>query len=273
MIEENWKEKLLEIKELNIKGTPLKEAIKIHNWTLNKYRSLHSKLSLPRVKGRLYKTNLDYFKNIDTERKAYFLGFIYADGCIHSPKSNRSSKVFGIKLQQQDSYILEELAKDISPNRKPILKSELCSFNNKISNMVYYRVNSDEIYNDLYKHGIRERKSKGNLVWPILNQDLYRHFIRGFLDGDGWISLRLERNTACVGFCSTDNSFLLKIASLFNFKWCNCIKSNRGNNSLIVYNLSTESRKNVLFLKDYLYKDSSIYLIRKFNKFNMLTAS
>lgn len=273
MLEENWKEKLLEIKELNIKGTPLIDAIKLHDWTIHKYRNLHRKLNLPRVKGRLYKTNLDYFKNIDTERKAYFLGFIYADGCIYSPKSNKSSKVFSIKLQQQDSYILEELAKDISPDRKPISHKEICSFNNKISHMTMYRVNSDEIYNDLYNLGIRERKSKANLIWPTLNQDLYRHFVRGFLDGDGWISLRLDRNTACVGFCSTDNSFLIKISELFDFKWCNCLKNKSIGNYLPCYNLSTENRKNVLFLKDYLYKDSSIYLIRKFNKFNMLTAS
>lgn len=272
MIEENWKEKLLEIKELNIKGTPLKDAIKLHDWTINKYRTLHSKLKLPRAKGRLYKTNLDYFNVIDTERKAYFLGFIYADGCITSPKSGRSSKVFSIKLQKQDSYILQELANDISPERSPIERKELCSFTKKESDMVFYRVNSDEIYNALFKIGVRERKSKGNLIWPSLPLDLYRHFIRGFLDGDGWISLRLERNTACVGFCSTDNSFLLKIAGLFDFKWCNCVK-NKNKKFLPCYSLSTESRKNVLFLKDYLYKDSSIYLIRKFNKFNMLTAS
>jgi hypothetical protein len=33
--------------------------------------------------------NIDYFEIIDTEDKAYWLGFIYADGCITKNKYNR----------------------------------------------------------------------------------------------------------------------------------------------------------------------------------------
>ena len=40
---------------------------------------------------RLYQLNEDYFEIIDTERKAYFLGFLMADGFI-----DKNQKMFGI---------------------------------------------------------------------------------------------------------------------------------------------------------------------------------
>ena len=39
--------------------------------------------------GYKYKVNHNYFNLIDTEYKAYILGFIYADGCISQPSGNR----------------------------------------------------------------------------------------------------------------------------------------------------------------------------------------
>ena len=36
--------------------------------------------------GRKYNCNYDYFKEIDTEDKSYWLGFLYADGSIHKTK-------------------------------------------------------------------------------------------------------------------------------------------------------------------------------------------
>ena len=32
--------------------------------------------------GRRYNCNYDYFKEIDTEDKSYWLGFLYADGSV-----------------------------------------------------------------------------------------------------------------------------------------------------------------------------------------------
>jgi len=266
----NWEQKTLDIKSLNTNGTPLKEAVKLYDWTIPMYRNYHKELNLPRTIGRRYKTNIHYFENIDNEYKAYFLGLIYADGCIYSPNSGKSSKVLSIKLQEQDGYILYKLAELISPERKPRIITEYNQFTEENVNRVMYSINSSKMYNDLYKLGIRERKSNSNLLFPNLDKDLYRHFVRGFLDGDGYISYRKGRNTACVGFVSTDNNFLLDIAALFAFKFCNGIKNNR---KLPVYYLTTESRKNVLYLKDYLYKDSNIFLSRKFEKINMVTAS
>lgn len=274
--QDNWEQKVLEIKTLNVNGMPLKNAIQIHNWSIAMYRNYHRRLNLPRSKPRIYNTNINYFKDIQTEDQAYFLGFIYADGCIHIPKSGRSSKVLAIKIHEKDGYILDILSNLITPQKN---KRHICELGptNKLSNMVVYAVNSDEIYNDLYNLGVRPRKSlEGGMIFPVLNNDLYPHFIRGFLDGDGWISFRKDRNTCNVGFCSTCKDFLLEIQNLFNFKFTFSLKNNKDTSilgNLPVYNLSTESRKNVLYLKEYLYKNATIFLKRKFENINKVIAS
>ena len=60
--------------------------------------------------------NHEYFNEINTERKAYFLGLLIADGNISENKGNRQ-KTLAISLQESDSYILKELCKDITPTK------------------------------------------------------------------------------------------------------------------------------------------------------------
>lgn len=68
-----------------------------------------------------YKT--DYFNVIDTEKKAYFLGFIYADGCIYKRQKGNSLEIsLNISIQSKDKEILEELEKELNiyPSRLKI---------------------------------------------------------------------------------------------------------------------------------------------------------
>ena len=51
-----------------------------------------------------YKYDINYFEVIDTEEKAYWLGFIYADGCI----SNDNKQQLIIELCKQDKIVLEK---------------------------------------------------------------------------------------------------------------------------------------------------------------------
>ena len=50
------------------------------------------------------KYNENYFENIDTEDKAYFLGFICSDGCIENNKKTYRYQVT-LKLHNKDKYI------------------------------------------------------------------------------------------------------------------------------------------------------------------------
>ena len=66
---------------------------------------------------RLYTLNENFFETIDTEDKAYWLGFIYADGYITKSKTGQHN--LGIKLSIKDLAHLQKFALDIKTN-KPI---------------------------------------------------------------------------------------------------------------------------------------------------------
>ena len=56
--------------------------------------------------------NYSYFKNIDTEYKAYILGFIFADGSILTNIAGNRENTITVSIQKEDSYILTKLLKD-----------------------------------------------------------------------------------------------------------------------------------------------------------------
>lgn len=57
---------------------------------------------------RKYVLNENYFEKIDTQNKAYFLGFIYADGCVNEIKHTLT-----ITLKKEDEYILQDFLKEL----------------------------------------------------------------------------------------------------------------------------------------------------------------
>ena len=68
---------------------------------------------------KIYTINEDYFDIIDTEEKAYLLGFLYADG-NHFTKKNRIT----IGLQEKDKHILEKFNELIGSNRPLFLRKK-----------------------------------------------------------------------------------------------------------------------------------------------------
>ncbi len=53
----------------------------------------------------MYDLNENYFENIDTEQKAYFLGFIFADGNIQLRQGNTNKYRLRIGLRNKYSEI------------------------------------------------------------------------------------------------------------------------------------------------------------------------
>jgi hypothetical protein len=139
------------------------------------------------------KFNSDYFREIDTPTKAYWLGFIYADGYIVINGTNHSpSYEFGMELQEQDSYMIHALNETLGgvhlvQNRH---RTQLIP-GNKHPSEVYttlIRVFSKAIVDDLHAHGIDFRKTYSN-TFPIVDDDLFMDFLRGYIDGDGCVHI------------------------------------------------------------------------------------
>ena len=143
-----------------------------------------------------YNFNKDYFQKIDTEDKAYFLGFIVADGCI-SEKSN------SVQIIQKETYILEEFKKYIEFNG-PVYKDEYRGIS-------CITVNSSKTKKDLENLGITPNKTM-IVKYPNISEHLQNHFIRGVFDGDGCISLRTDKRDNSqrdqVNICSGSYDFI-----------------------------------------------------------------
>lgn len=238
----------------------------------NKYKLCHSTFSKymkeylnspirARVKSKFNDT---YFDCIDTETKAYLLGFMYADGYISSTPidDTKEKNVYTIELtiQSQDVEILELMKKEFKTPR-PILK---CKGNHN-NERVRLIVNSMHMWNILNNYGCTPRKSLTE-KFPdesiFENKSLIRHFIRGYFDGDGCIT---NNNKYVVFHMMGTYDFLSKVQDYFPEKNMT-IFHNHNNESEEIRFIKCSGEKAIKILK-YLYNDSTIYLSRKYKQF------
>ena len=130
---------------------------------------------------RRYAVNEDFFNVIDTEEKAYWLGFIMADGGIAD-----KCRVLKLNLAIKDKSHLEKLKAAID-SQHPIYEFSL--YNKKwkqTSHMARINIGSKKLCLGLTKNGCGPQKST-RLKMPVLDTKIVHHFIRGYFDGDGCI--------------------------------------------------------------------------------------
>lgn len=133
--------------------------------------------------SRRFFADFNYFERIDTAEKAYWLGFIYADGYVSSANGKR----FGMSLSTKDIDHLEKLNRCLK-STYPI-NTYTVNHGYKIGSE-YCRliISSDKLYDDLVNQGVYEHKT--NIIQkPNIERQFYAPFILGLFDGDGSIFL------------------------------------------------------------------------------------
>jgi hypothetical protein len=125
----------------------------------------------------------NFFEVIDTEDKAYFLGFIYADGCLIN-NDKKSIYEITIKINNKDDHILIKLIKKIN--------GEMKLWYNKKREMCEIRLNGKKIVSDLENKGVHPNKTF-TIKYPVIDEKLERHFLRGYFDGDGCIRINTDK--------------------------------------------------------------------------------
>ena len=235
----------------------------IYTW-LEKHEINTSETGSQGARKHFYNEN--YFKKIDTERKAYFLGFILADGCIYLG-ANKNSYRFQMNLQIKDRYILEELQKDIGSDYK--IQDKQFGYNKegdpKFASLL--KINSSKLCEDLINLGVIPRKSmKQEMKEDLIPNNLIKHFIRGYFDGNGSCSL-CKNNNIALNFLASKKlcNQIDKILTKNNINKNVLFKHNFSNN---LYGLRINNTENKILLYYYLYKDATIYLKRKKEKFD-----
>ena len=148
--------------------------------------------------SRTYFLNEDYFSEIDTSNKAYWLGFIAADGCLTKTGGHKTENVLVINLNIRDKEHLEKFAREIE-YIGPIKIIKEAGFG-KGTTLAKLSLNSIKICNDLKKQGVYPRKSL-ILKPPQISPDFIKDWIRGYLDGDG--SIHVSEKHSHISFCGT----------------------------------------------------------------------
>lgn len=228
--------------------------------------------------GQKYEINEDFFESIDTEEKAYFLGMLYADGCVSSTRTSVS-----LALKESDKEIVERLNRLIYPikdvyymkrhgrEHEDLQKSfGKFKFKDKYEGRYAVIITNKKIKEDLIKLGCVPAKSL-ILTFPNYNQvpeHLIHHFIRGYFDGDGCISL--DKNKGRYSFSLVGTlQFLTDVQEeLVNNNDINYTKFYCHKNSITTTRTLTYAGiNNVLKIRSYLYKDATIFMQRKYKKF------
>jgi hypothetical protein len=204
---------------------------------------------------RKFKFNYSFFENIDSESKAYYLGFIISDGCI-----NRNCLV--ITIQERDSYILENFKNMIDFDGK-LYNINYKKRNENFSNQKSINLISNKLVSDLSKYGVISNKSH-KTKFPNIPDYLYHHFIRGVFDGDGCVSI----SGKTLNFNIVGNKELIEEIQLILIKNCNLNRTKFGKSKsenivYVRYGGNLQCKK----IFDYLYQDSNIFLQRKYDKF------
>lgn len=138
---------------------------------------------------RHFTLNESFLDAIDTPEKAYFLGWIFTDGCV--AKDNTTIR---INLHYQDKLVLERL-NNIIGSDKPL---KLLDYTDKLVELpnqeMGYRKNqyaliihSGRLWRRIQELGCPPAKSK-ILQYPTwVTKEIFPFFLRGVLEGDGYI--------------------------------------------------------------------------------------
>ena len=216
------------------------------------------------IRDSKYKYNQNFFKEINTEEKAYWLGFIYADGCVVYNEKTRNYELC-IKLQKGDYKHLKKFNKAIEGNLEVTTFTREMNFNHKEYDGCEIRFYSKQLATDLISHGVIPNKTLV-MELPFIKEGLIHHFIRGYFDGDGCISKdSKKRRTFQVNFTSGSLKFLELLRKELYKNNVNSYFYQENNNT---YRLYIKGLNNCNKFLEYIYKDATIYLERKFIKKN-----
>ena len=229
--------------------------------------AIELKASRMGLKKYPYTCDYNYFDEIDTEEKAYWLGFLTADGWINKSKKTNSG-VTGIELQYRDIGHLKKFNKSISGNYQITDRWRTCplsKYHDKKNHMCCIRIFSLTMYNSLSKIGFSNNKSY-DFRMPNIQQNLIRHYIRGYFDGDGCFCF--TNKSFHISFVTVSRTLKDDIVSILKLHNFNFTDSNYTSEfGTITYKLDINRQQDKINFLDWIYGDCNIYLDRKYKKY------
>jgi DNA-binding transcriptional regulator WhiA len=202
-------EKDIEFLKNNYNKMSYKEIANILGYTEKQIRGKVNNLNLKKLR----EINEHYFDSIDEPLKAYFLGFIFADGWVVYNKEKRNYEL-GMQLQSRDKYIIDKL-NFVLGNVNLITHHDpyehiVCGNKCMTGHTDKIRIYSKNLIEGLMKNGVLPNKTQKD-VCPKVSDEFFFDFMRGYIDGDGcfW---EMKNNYYMHITCASENilSYLQK---------------------------------------------------------------
>lgn len=226
-------------KEINIDRHTLTEILKRNNSYEDRYKR---------------NVDIDFFEKIDTEEKAYWFGFISADG--HIGKNRNSIK---ITLALKDKKHVEKFKKSIKSEHSIVIRKHE-AFNN-VFEAAEIVINNKKIHSDLYNLGLRNLKVN-HLLPKDVPDELMHHYLRGLYDGDGWFTLTPRSREIGIGM----NRPILEFFDKQIVKFLK-IKSRSVKEYKSISRYRVAHKDDIKKILDWFYEDATVYLDRKYEKY------
>lgn len=216
--------------------------------------------------NRKHNVNATYFSDINTQEKAYWLGFIWADGSINktAPRCSGPNR-FTLSQIETEADHLQAFIQAIECSYTPVLRDRNRTLGKRT---LVLDVNSRPFCMALENLGYGTKEQRTDI--PPMPQKLLHHFIRGYFDGDGCLSVYEQNSTRRQEWSLTGNEKLLvKIQNILNLE-----TSVSKNVALKRYKRTTKAislrygrRSDIPSLYDYMYDGATVYMESKHQKF------
>lgn len=214
------------------------------------------------AKAKIYSPNLNesIFEEINDEMSAYFLGLIISDGNVFEYSGANRQDSVSITLQECDEYILDEF-------RKWTKTSTNIGHDGRGSSTIAIR--SNKVSENLKKWGVVPRKSFITYL-PKIDDKYMSHLIRGIFDGDG--SIRFERTkrryVKCMTICGSEKLIYDVVDYIFNNLKLSFKPNIYSYKNRVLFEFKVSNYEDMKSFGDFIYKDSTIYLKRKKEKYD-----
>lgn len=244
-------QKIMVLRDLKFTDLEISEMLGISKTSVQIKMRNQNEIDIKECDRRRNEVEDLFFHTIDSEIKAYLLGFIMADGCVFKNRIEMS-------VLYEDKYILELLQQYIS-KKAGITPTK----NNKYAHI---SILSRQISKDLYDLNVTERKSLTLEPPPDdrIPGYLYHHMVRGYFDGDGSIWFDDTTNNFKMNIVST-KPVLEKFREKMGWKKNTIRYANKG--KYITCRMDYSGNRVLNNYLSQIYEDAHFYLERKYDKY------
>lgn len=196
---------------------------------------------------------------MNIENKSYVYGLLGADGCLRLESRNRGS--ISMEISKRDEDIVHKLS-TLIPNSIVSERTRNTNFKDNYQSITF--ANYHKPFRDMLIDFGYPTKDKKNLLTTPSSLYSKRDFWRGIIDADGSIGYTSD-GSPFVSLVVVGESLKDEYLNLLDYEF-GIVKNVKRNVRDSVYNI-TVKHEDALSLSNYLYKDSCLYIDRKYNSY------